>query len=346
MTIGVNITQTLSELFNSRYTKEVSDSVQRLTSGLKINDAADDVGGLVSISNLSTSSSDLKQGIENGTSALALVQISNKALDNQSDILNLIKEKLDYAKYESTSATSRDAIRVDIIDLLQKIDDIAADTNYNNVYTLQKSNSDNDYSLSTTITLDSNNSSSITTESIKSNSEGLSLDTLKNLTSGELTSDVAVAQLDIVDDAINTIDEHSSSFDLSQTEIEIAVENLTGIEKTTRESKDSLLEVDNNKENAILDKFKLLEKSSEFAIVQANITQARVLNLLSTPLATVDYDKDNSNKPQYDNDKSKNDFSYNTDNKTDNSYSFNANSYTNNNNSNTPTYSANTSTDV
>ena len=288
MVIGVNLSQTMSELLKSRYTTEVSDSVQRLTSGLKINDAADDIGGLITSNSLKTNTSALRQGIENGNEGIALVQISNKALDNQTDILNEIKTKLEFASLDSTSTDGQEAIRVDIVDLLTQFDAIASDTNYNNTYTLQNSDSDTGFSLPITITFDQNSSSSITTEAIQSNTDGLGLSTLKELTSAELADSVAIAQVDVVEDAIESIEDYTNSFNLTLGEIESAVTNLTGIEKTTTASNESIIKADLGKENAILDKFKLLEQSSEYAFVQANAIQSTVLELLSTSLALND----------------------------------------------------------
>ncbi len=311
MIVDVNINQTINHYLKSRFTNDVSDSIQRLTSGLKINDSADDVGGLVNSTKLNSISSSLLQGIENGNDGLALVQVSNKALESQLDILSLIKEKLDVTKLENTSSSSREAIRTDIIDLLTDFDNIASDINYNNIYTLQKSSTDNDYSDSTTITLDVNSNSSITTESIKSNSEGLNLSTLKNLSTNDLTNTVSLSQLDIVDEAITSIEEYSASFDLSKEEISITIENLTGIEKTTNNAKDAILNANKNEENAILDKYKLLEKRSEFAIVQANILQSTVQRLLTEMVDFNEiYEKTSStNETNYNNSKSKDNYS-------------------------------------
>lgn len=284
MSIEVNLSQTISDLLASRYTKDVSDSIQRLTTGLKINDSSDNVGDLIVSNSLHSSSSSLTQGIDNGNTGLALIQVSNKALSSQSDILEEIRNKLELASSDYTSIAGKESIRLDIVNLLNEFDTIASSTNYNNVYTLQNSSSNNDYSLPTTITLNPQTNNSITTQSIKSNSEGFNLDVLKNLTSGELTKYVASSQIDVVDNAILSIDDYINNNTLTTSEIEIAVENLTGIEKTTKNSENSIINADLDAEYAILDKFKLLEQSSEFAFIQANVTQSVVLQLLTTTL--------------------------------------------------------------
>ncbi|OUR71718.1 hypothetical protein A9Q76_04810 [Arcobacter sp. 31_11_sub10_T18] len=281
MTIDVNLSQTINNLITSRFTDEVSDSIQRLTSGLKINDSADDIAGLISSNTLKKSSSSLFQGIESGNSGLALVQLSSNSLTNQVNLLTSIQERLTLAKNGSTSDTSRDAIRVDIIDLITQLNDIASDTSYGGNYTLQESNSSTNTSNSISLFYDENSGSTIFSPSLQSNSTGLSLSTLENLTSGNLTETLAISQTAVISTAITSVNTYSDSLELSKTQIGISIENLTNIEKTTNEARENILNTDKSEENAILDKYKLLEQSSKFAIAQANITQATALRLLT-----------------------------------------------------------------
>ena len=241
MTIDVNLSQTINNFIKTRFTNEVSDSIQRLTSGLKINDAADDIGGLVSSSTLQNTSSSLLQGIESGNSGLALVQLSNNSLSNQINLLTSIQERLDLAKEGSTSDTSREAIRVDIISLITQLNDIASDTSYNGNYTLQESTSSTNTSNSISLFYNENSGSTIFSPSVQSNSIGLSLSTLENLTSGNLTESLAIFQTTVISSAITSIRLFSDSLELSKTQIGISIENLTNIEKTTNEAKDYIL---------------------------------------------------------------------------------------------------------
>ena len=281
MTIDVNLSQTINNLITSRFTNEVSDSIQRLTSGLKINDSADDIGGVISSSSLKSSSSSLVQSIRSGNSGLALIQISNNSLNNQLSLLNSIQERLTVAKNGHTSDTSRDAIRVDIISLITQLNDIASDTSYNGNYTLQESNSSSNTSESISLFYDENSGNTIFSPSLQSNSIGLSLSTLGNLTSGNLTESLAISETTVISSAITSIKSFSNSFEFSKTQIGISIENLTNIEKITDEARKNILNMDQSKENAILDKYKLLEQSSKFAIAQANISQATALRLLT-----------------------------------------------------------------
>ncbi|NQY95235.1 MAG: hypothetical protein HRT43_13810 [Campylobacteraceae bacterium] len=323
MTIDVNLSQTINNFIKTRFTNEVSDSIQRLTSGLKINDAADDIGGLVSSSTLQSSSSSLLQGIESGNNGLALVQLSTNSLSNQLNLLTSIQERLDLAKEGSTSDTSREAIRVDIISLITQLNDIASDTSYSGNYTLQESTSSTNTSNSISLFYNENSGSTIFSPSVQSNSTGLSLSTLENLTSGNLTESLAISQTTVISSAITSINLFSDSLELSKTQIGISVENLTNIEKTTNEAKEYILNTDKAKENAVLDKYRLLEQSSKFAIAQANITQATALRLL-TDLGNITNEVKDDNDGLY---KAKDNDGFNKTSKYEN---FNTNSYNTN----------------
>jgi len=327
MTIDVNLSQTINNLITSRFTDEVSDSIQRLTSGLKINDSADDIAGLISSNTLKKSSSSLFQGIESGNSGLALVQLSSNSLTNQVNLLTSIQERLTLAKNGSTSDTSRDAIRVDIISLITQLNDIASDTSYGGNYTLQESNSSTNTSNSISLFFDDNSGSTIFSPSLQSNSTGLSLSTLENLTSGNLTEALAISQTTVISTAIASVNTFSDSLELSKTQIGISIENLTNIEKTTNEARENILNTDKSEENAILDKYKLLEQSSKFAIAQANITQAAALRLLTDLSNPENEVKDNENdiyKPK------DNDNIYKSSNNTSNYENFYTSSYNTN----------------
>lgn len=113
--------------------KQLGSSLEKLSSGLRINKAADDASGMAIADKLRTQPSSLGQSISNANSANALVQIADKAMAEQSNILDIVKQKLIQASTSTTSAEGRDAIRKDITKLLSQLDNIASQTNYNGI---------------------------------------------------------------------------------------------------------------------------------------------------------------------------------------------------------------------
>ncbi len=292
MVLDVNLSQTISDLLTNRYSKEVSDSVKRLQTGLKINNASDNSAAIISSNNFRNKSSELIFGIQSASQAAAVVQITNQSLSQQEEILQQIRDKLDLAKPKSTSENTQEAIRIDIVGKLEELDKIAAGTNYNNIFTLQKSDNNNDYSQSTIILFDTGNSATLSTQSIRANTQGLQLDVLKDLNTNELTAEVATEQISLINNALDTLSSYQDGFNETQNDVKIAVNELTLSQEYAERSYDDLIKADIQKEQIVFDKYKLLEESSEFAFIQANTSQANVLSLLATTLTQINtYEK-------------------------------------------------------
>ena len=131
MRINTNISSMTAQGASSQTNKTLASSLEKLSTGLRINKAADDASGMSIADKLRTQASALGQGISNANSASALIQIADKAMAEQSNILDTIKTKLIQAATDTTSAEGREAVRQDIKTLLTQLDDIAVQTNYN-----------------------------------------------------------------------------------------------------------------------------------------------------------------------------------------------------------------------
>jgi flagellin-like hook-associated protein FlgL len=113
-------------------------SLQRLTTGKRINSASDDVSGLAIADKLRTQSSSLSMSITNANNAKAMIKIADGAMKETSDSLDLIKTKLIKAASSTTSDEGRESIRKDIAKLLKSIDETAKNTTYNGMQLLAK----------------------------------------------------------------------------------------------------------------------------------------------------------------------------------------------------------------
>lgn len=147
-------------------------SLDKLSSGLKVNKASDDGSGLSISDKLRTQVTSIRSAIDNGNSAIAMLQIADKSMAEQSKILDTIKAKLIQASTDTTSAQGRAAIQKDINKLLTQLDNIASQTNYNGRQLISSSNA---LSAANTHTfqLGEKSSDSINTTAIHANTSGL-----------------------------------------------------------------------------------------------------------------------------------------------------------------------------
>ena len=131
MRINTNVSSLGAQEAAQNTNKAISSALEKLSTGLRINSAADDASGLAIADKLRTQVSSINQGIKNGNSAVSLLTIADKAMNEQSKILDTIKTKLIDANTASTSDTGRESIRKDVGKLLEQLDNIASQTNYN-----------------------------------------------------------------------------------------------------------------------------------------------------------------------------------------------------------------------
>ncbi|MEV9526908.1 flagellin, partial [Aliarcobacter butzleri] len=93
MRINTNVSSLTAQEASTNTNKNISTSLEKLSSGLRINKAADDASGLAIADKLRTQATSINQGISNGNSAVALLQITDKSMAEQSTILDTIKSK-------------------------------------------------------------------------------------------------------------------------------------------------------------------------------------------------------------------------------------------------------------
>ncbi|MPV78123.1 flagellin A [Campylobacter hepaticus] len=110
---------------------ELDKSLSRLSSGLRINSAADDASGMAIADSLRSQASTLGQAISNGNDALGILQTADKAMDEQLKILDTIKTKATQAAQDGQSLKTRTMLQADINRLMEQLDNIANTTAFN-----------------------------------------------------------------------------------------------------------------------------------------------------------------------------------------------------------------------
>ncbi|MCV6608667.1 MAG: flagellin B [Campylobacterales bacterium] len=137
--LNTNVSAMNAMVNSNAVQKDVSDSLEKLSSGLRINKAADDSSGMAIADSLRSQSNALGQAIRNTNDAIGMVQIADKAMDEQIKILDTIKTKATQAAQDSQSTKSREAIQADIGRLIEQLDNIASQTSYNGISLLSGS---------------------------------------------------------------------------------------------------------------------------------------------------------------------------------------------------------------
>ena len=202
MRINTNVSSLTAQEAAVNTGNRVTSSLEKLSTGLRINKASDDASGLAIADKLRTQATSLKQGVDNGNSAVALLQIADKSMAEQSNILDTVKAKLIQANTDTTSTDGRKAIAGDIKKLLEQLNNISKQTNYNGRQLIGSTTGTSSASAQN-FQIGEKATDTIKTTAITSNTTGLSLTTLAgDVAGGSITKGQASTAQSAVNKAV------------------------------------------------------------------------------------------------------------------------------------------------
>ncbi|OCL87510.1 Flagellin [Aliarcobacter thereius] len=287
MRINTNVSSLNAQEASTNTNNKIKNSLEKLSSGLKINKASDDASGLAIADKLRTQVTSINQGVSNGNSAVALLQIADKSMAEQSNILDTVKAKLIQANTDTTSSAGRTAIAKDVSKLLDQLNNIAKQTNYNGTTLLQNGATDTAAKSALSFQIGESHRDLISTSTIQANTSGYGLGALKTAADASKASDataftrgMASAGQDAVDKAITTLNGYRGDIGSTQNQVESAIRNLMTQSTNIKAAESVIRDVDYAEESANFNKLNIISQAGSYAISQANATQQNVLRLL------------------------------------------------------------------
>ena len=260
----------------------LAKSVERISSGIRINRAADDAAGLAISEGLRSDIRASRQAVRNANDGISVINITEGALNEQASILIRLRELASQASTGTVGSTERQTIQLEFDALRLEIDRIAATTEFNGQNLVDGSlassvSSGNQIFIQVGIdsSVDSriNLNTSINLTAVTSSS--LSIDTL-SVTSSE----GALSALDSINTSIATVTQGRGKVGAVQNRLvrtianlSIAVENLVAAESQMRDA-------DIAHEVALLTRNQILVQASTAMVGQANLIPQSVLQLL------------------------------------------------------------------
>jgi len=270
----------------SKVNKEMSTSLERLSTGLRINRASDDAAGLGVSENLRTQVNGTAQATKNAEDGIAALNIAEGAANEVSDILQRMRELAVQSSNDTLTSTERAYTDQEFNALQEEVDRIAEVTNYNGMKLISSSGtSANDrFGIGgsggdgSALWIDANStygsdSITITIDTLTSTALGVGTSTLTS------QADAATA-ISALDTAIDSVNKMRSSIGASVNRLEHAINNLT-TSNTNQQSAESLIrDVDFASESSTFTKNQILMQSGTAMLAQANTISQNVLSLI------------------------------------------------------------------
>ncbi|ATC98046.1 MAG: flagellin [Pseudomonadota bacterium] len=267
--VNSNITSLNAQRQLANSTNALSTSFQRLSSGLRVNSAADDAAGLQIGTRLQSQVNGANQGARNANDGISLSQTAEGALEETTNMLQRMRVLSIQSANGSNTDSDREALQKEFSELQSEIDRVATDTTFGGVNILNGTY-DTDYQVGP----DANQTIQVKITT-NMNTTGLAL-------SDDSISTAAGAQTAIaaLDDALSTVNAVRADLGAKQNRFSSTIRNLKSVAENVSASKSRIMDTDFAAESAALARNQVLQQASSSMLAQANQQPQIALSLL------------------------------------------------------------------
>ena len=252
--------------------KSMEESMQRLSSGKRINSAADDAAGLFITKRLDGEIQGLNQAVRNAADAQAYLAVTEGALEEVHTILLRMRELAVQASNGTYTAQDRAALAAEVTDLQTEINRVASDTTFNNLVVL-------DGTASTGITFqigaDNSQNMAVTVARTTISAQGINISTALQLT----TQAGATAYIATLDNAISTVSTRRGTYAAAMNRLDHAIANMQNVATNLSTAKGRVEDADFAAETSNLSRVQVLQQASMAMLAQANASKQNILSL-------------------------------------------------------------------
>jgi len=238
-------------------------SLNSLSSGLRINRAADDASGLAIANKLSAQSEGLGQAIKNSNDMIGLIQTADGAIEEQITIAKRIRVLSVQSANDTQDTASRAHIQTEVDSLTAQYNQVTTDTTFN------------DKTLLT--------GASFVAQTGHQNGDSFTvgMPTVATLTAAVVTTQAgAAAAIATYDALIDTLGGARAGLGANQNRLEANIRNISTTQVNVAAAESNIRDVDFAAESANFAKHNILAQSGSYAMSQANAVQQNVLRLL------------------------------------------------------------------
>lgn len=250
-----------------------SKSLEKLSSGLRINKAGDDAAGLAISEKMRGQIRGLDQAARNANDGISLIQTAEGALNETHSILQRMRELAVQSASDTNTAADRGEIQKEVSQLIEEIDRIATTTQFNTQNLLDTTGGT---AGTFTLQIGANNAQSLDVDIADMQSTALGVNGV------DLGVDAATstAAIETINDAIETVSAERAKLGGYQNRLEHTINNLGTTSENLTASESRIRDVDMAKEMMEFTKNNILSQASQAMLAQANQQPQGVLQLL------------------------------------------------------------------
>jgi flagellin len=256
----------------------LATSIQRLSTGLRINSAKDDAAGLAIAERMNAQVRGMNVGLRNAADGISLAQTAEGALGQAGDALQRMRELALQARNGTNSPSDKDSLQREFAELQSEIGRVLGGTTFNGVTILGASAGATVFQVGAGTT--SNDSITITTNNMVTDGS-ISAVTASTATINSTATATSLATvIDNIDAAINRVNSERALFGASQNRFQSVINNLQVARESQSAAKSRIMDADFAAETANLSRSQVLQQAGNAMLSQANQLPQGVLALL------------------------------------------------------------------
>ena len=273
LVVNTNVSSLNAQRSLASSSVELKTAMERLSSGKKINSAADDAAGFAIAERMTAQIRGLNMAAKNANDGLSMLATIENATNDVTDMLQRIRELAVQAVNDTNGSTDRNYLQDEVVSLLAEIDRVASQTVYNNKVLLDGNLSGNiqvgtEATQSITFSIDS-----IATADI---GDGVTALSAISVASSSEASDALV----VISGAIEQVAGQRASYGALQNRLEYTVSNLLNVAEFTTAARSRIEDADFAGESARLSKAQVLQQTGTAMLAQANAASQLALQLI------------------------------------------------------------------
>lgn len=283
--VNTNVNASIAQNALVRNERSMNTAMERLSTGQRINSAADDAAGLAISSRMTSQIRGLDVGIRNANDAISMISTADGALIEVTNMLQRMRELALQASNGTTTSADRSYLSSEYANLLAEIDRIAENTQWNGMTIL---NHGSTASSTFKYQVGANGGQTIAVDfgDMRNNGSGVfaALATGSHATIAETTTASAVtagaSAIGLIDTAITSVNSQRATFGAAMNQLTYAVDNLSNVKVNSDAARSRVLDTDYAVETSELARTQIIQQAGTAMLAQANQLPQTVLSLL------------------------------------------------------------------
>lgn len=273
--INTNVMSLNSQRALNMSQKSMATSLERLSSGLRVNRAADDAAGLAIAERFTSQIRGLNQAVRNANDGISMVQTGEGALGELTNAMQRMREISVQAANGIYNESDRESLNEEFQQLSDEINRIIQATEFNETSILKGSE------ITFQVGFQSGSTNQITISTTNLSTASQMTDLLSTAVSiGGSTASAALAALGLLDNAISLIVSERAQYGAAQNRLESTIRNLENVVENQSAARSRIMDADFAKETAELTRTQILQQAGTSMLAQANQLPSNVLSLL------------------------------------------------------------------